>query len=334
MQLDCPPFPPGPLKDSFGRPLNDPRRNLLYGWQITSLFGGRPNPFTGRPSNHGGMDLGMPLGVPFIQCIPGNTYQSWDSGGGGNWTTIYLPGANARVGYGHAQRFEPGVNNTFGKPGRVIAYCDSTGSSTGNHLHFALDNEDADGAYNDPFDPLYEVCYRFAGGGGLPPVITPPPPTQEDDMFEDADKKRLERIENTVAPMSANIIQTLGSFENDTRVILIGETKALVTQGDKEILAAIHSGKFDSRDFAFMYDGKPAVYMWVDTPTGRMRQWIGVYKAGTTEPKMDNVDVPGSQALLTSLIQTKLNPMIVVLEPDLEKVHDSFASVIGPKPPA
>lgn len=336
MQFDCPPFPPGPLKDSFGRPLNDPRRNLIYGWQITSLFGGRPNPFTGVPSYHGGMDLGMPLGTPFIQCIPGKAFQSWDPGGGGNWTTVYLPNANARVGYGHAQRFEPGVNGTSGQPGRVIAYCDSTGSSTGNHLHFGLDDEDPDTAYDDPFDPLYEVCYRFAGGGGLPPVITPPPPTQGGLSMSDITliDGKLNRIIEKVDPMSAKIIDTLGSFENDTRLILLNGQKVISADSDEKIIEAVRKGTFDSRDFAFCYAGKPAVYQWVDTPSGRLRQWIGVYKKSATTKTMNDVDGPGSQALLASLVKTKLNPFIVVFdEVGIEDVHNSFAPICGTVPP-
>lgn len=156
------PLPRGPYPDGPG---------TTCGWPISSWFGGRPNPFTGSPSWHGGMDLVAPRGTPMIAVEDGRVVQAWDSSGGGNWTTLYGD-SGRRYGYGHALRFEPGVNGSRVRAGQVIAYVDSTGSSTGDHLHFAMALTPG-GPWQDPFDALRTAVY--AGDAELPTKPTPDP---------------------------------------------------------------------------------------------------------------------------------------------------------------
>lgn len=170
-QLECFPLRRGPLGVGTG---------LVGGWRITSYFGGRPNPFTGQPSYHSGMDLAGPIHLePLYSVVEGTPYQGWDGSGGGNWTTLYHRHSGARFGYGHAHHFEPGVHGILIPAGRVIAYVDSSGASTGDHLHFAYDSEDANTSYDDPYDILMEC----AEAGRFPGSITPPQPPQPPEGF-------------------------------------------------------------------------------------------------------------------------------------------------------
>lgn len=137
------PLPHGPRGAGVG---------VVAGWPISSWFGGRPNPFTGIPSWHGGMDLVAPTGTPMLAVVAGYVAQSWDPSGGGWWTTLY-GNDGRRYGYGHASAYEPGVNGHQVDVGAVLAYVGSTGQSTGPHLHFAMANSHA-GPWVDPYDAL------------------------------------------------------------------------------------------------------------------------------------------------------------------------------------
>ena len=101
---------------------------------------------------------------------PGRILQSWDPGGGGNWTRLECDDGDV-FGYGHADHFADGANGRHVNAGEVIAFVNSTGASTGNHLHFAY--QPAGWArYGDPFD-LLTACRTF---GGAPVALPDPPP--------------------------------------------------------------------------------------------------------------------------------------------------------------
>lgn len=139
------------------------------GYPISSYFGGRPNPFTGKPSWHGGEDLVATALTSMIAVLPGYLSQAWDSSGGGWWSTLFADDGR-RFGYGHADHYA-GLNGQHVDAGTVIAYVDSTGASTGNHLHFAYALSRT-GPWQDPFDLLATAAAngRFIGShtGPLP----------------------------------------------------------------------------------------------------------------------------------------------------------------------
>src|SRR5215471_6393531 len=119
------PLARGPLGEGEG---------LCGGWSITSYFGGRIDPITGQPGNHGGEDLayGGCRGAEIYAPAAGTLSQAWDSSGGGNWSGITLDDGSY-VGIGHALNFAPGASYRRVSAGECIAYVDSTGSSTGDH---------------------------------------------------------------------------------------------------------------------------------------------------------------------------------------------------------
>lgn len=167
----CNPLPRGPFSDGVG---------FMGGWRITSYFGGRPNPFTGLPSYHSGMDRAAPRGTPQFAVNSGYVYQGWDNTGGGLWSGLRCDDGSY-WGYGHALRFEPGRNGMHVEAGDVLAYVDSTGSSTGDHEHDAY-RPPYTLSYGDPFD-LLATCHTYAGESEHPvdhPQIDVPPTPQHD----------------------------------------------------------------------------------------------------------------------------------------------------------
>jgi len=168
MRLDCFPLTVGPYT-----PPHQPDRNILGGWLVTSYFGGRADPVTGRPGTHGGMDLAGSgiAGTAIVAPVRGYVNQSWDFSGGGNWTSLITPDGY-RFGFGHAQSFAPGVNGKTVEAGTVLAYVGSTGHSTGPHLHFAYAAPGTVG-WGDPYDVLCDVSAR---NGGTPNTPANPSP--------------------------------------------------------------------------------------------------------------------------------------------------------------
>lgn len=140
-----------------------PAPDVQGGWQITSYFGGRVDPITGQPGNHGGQDLAYHgcHGAELYAPAAGTLSQGWDPSGGGNWSGITLDDGSY-VGLGHALCFADGASYRRVGAGELIAYCDSTGGSTGDHVHVAY-RPAGSSSYADPYDLLAESQHRFAG---------------------------------------------------------------------------------------------------------------------------------------------------------------------------
>jgi len=164
---------------------------VFGGWRATSYFGGRPNPFTGVPSWHGGMDLACPRGTKMFAALPGFVYQGWDSSGGGNWSSLKCD-SGEYLGYGHALSFADGlVSGSRVEAGQLIGFVDSTGASTGHHLHFAY-KRPFTLSYADPHDLLLE-CDAFTSSSPFPtnhphidvPAIAQLPPRTDEEILVD-----------------------------------------------------------------------------------------------------------------------------------------------------
>jgi murein DD-endopeptidase MepM/ murein hydrolase activator NlpD len=109
------------------------------------------------------MDLAAGRNVEMFAVKPGHVYQGWDAGGGGNWSRLVCDDGEM-FGYGHADHYAAGPYGRHVEAGDVIAYVDSTGASTGDHLHFAFQPAGW-GRYGDPFDDLMQCAAagRYAG---------------------------------------------------------------------------------------------------------------------------------------------------------------------------
>ena len=118
---------------AIGWPANGP---------VTSEYGGRIHPITGRWTVHNGIDLGVATGTPVHAGADGIVYFSgWNSGGYGNLVMIdHGVDANGNTivtMYAHNSSVAVGVGTVVSR-GQVIAYAGSTGNSTGPHIHMEV----------------------------------------------------------------------------------------------------------------------------------------------------------------------------------------------------
>lgn len=106
------------------------------GGTITSEFGWRTHPIFGTARFHSGLDIGADYGDPICAAQSGTvTYAGWISGYGN--TVMIDHGGGIVTLYGHNQSLAVGEGQTVSQ-GEVIAYCGSTGNSTGPHCHFEV----------------------------------------------------------------------------------------------------------------------------------------------------------------------------------------------------
>ncbi len=110
-------------------------RPVKKGW-ISSYFGMRIDPFTGRMSMHKGMDFAGKEGNVVIAAAEGVVTWAGPRGGYGNLIEInHGNGYSTR--YGHNEKLLVKVGDTVAK-GQVISLMGSTGRSTGPHVHFEV----------------------------------------------------------------------------------------------------------------------------------------------------------------------------------------------------
>ena len=103
---------------------------------VTSEFGWRVHPITGTQKFHSGVDIGGDYGQPIAAAQGGTVeYAGWISGYGN--AVIISHGGGISTLYGHCQSLAVGVGQQVSR-GETIAYCGSTGNSTGPHCHFEV----------------------------------------------------------------------------------------------------------------------------------------------------------------------------------------------------
>ena len=109
-------------------------------YKISSLFGSRPDPFTGKRDNHTGTDIPAPGGTPIYAAKTGivTTVNKNKNASSYGYYCIISHGSGYATLYAH-QRQLPlvKVGDTVQK-GQVIGYVGNTGNSFGAHLHFEL----------------------------------------------------------------------------------------------------------------------------------------------------------------------------------------------------
>lgn len=114
--------------------------------RITSLFGMRTHPITGKLAHHDGVDVAAPQGSQIKAAAAGRVVFAGRAGGYGNLVEIEHPdGRTTR--YGHCAKLKVREGQKVAA-GQVIATVGSTGLSTGPHLHFEIIN--AQGRHIDP----------------------------------------------------------------------------------------------------------------------------------------------------------------------------------------
>jgi hypothetical protein len=124
-------------------------------YRVTSPFGYRLHPISGRRKLHGGQDYAAPAGVPILAAGDGVVTKTGSnmnrSSGYGHYIYITHSSSKHLQGYAtlYAHMNAPTTFKTGDRVyrGEVIGFVGSTGASTGPHLHFELRHN------NKPIDP-------------------------------------------------------------------------------------------------------------------------------------------------------------------------------------
>jgi murein DD-endopeptidase MepM/ murein hydrolase activator NlpD len=109
--------------------------------KVTSKFGYRVSPFTGKRQFHQGIDIANDKGTPVYAAGTGIvTFSGWNAGYGK--TIIVSHGNGYRSVYAHNNENLVEAGKKV-KKGDIIAKMGSTGKSTGPHLHFEIHSKGA-----------------------------------------------------------------------------------------------------------------------------------------------------------------------------------------------
>lgn len=113
-----------------------PSRKPIEAMSLSSTYGMRVHPITGKIARHNGIDIPAPRGTPIHATADGIVGRAQQLGGYGNYVEIEHGNA-IETRYGHMSSYvvQPGQKV---KRGEVIGYVGSTGRSTGNHLHYEV----------------------------------------------------------------------------------------------------------------------------------------------------------------------------------------------------
>jgi murein DD-endopeptidase MepM/ murein hydrolase activator NlpD len=131
---------------------------------LSSLYGSRIHPVTGKASNHTGIDIPAPSGTPIYAAKSGvvsvSVYGSGSSWSYGNYVVISHSDGTSTL-YAHMSRRAVSEGQTV-KQGAVIGYVGTTGRSTGNHLHFEVR---VNGNRTDPVNYFKSMTLYATSGG-------------------------------------------------------------------------------------------------------------------------------------------------------------------------
>ena len=108
----------------------------VRGW-VSSGFGHRVSPFTGKDTMHGGLDITAPMRTPVIAPAGGTVHFAGSEAGLGNTVTL-SHGYGMKTVYGHMDKIKVTTGQAV-RRGDLIGWVGNTGLSTGPHLHYEVE---------------------------------------------------------------------------------------------------------------------------------------------------------------------------------------------------
>lgn len=122
-------------------PIGAPIKNM----RVTSNYGMRKDPFTGKQKQHRGIDFAGKIGTELMAVAPGRVVSAGERVGYG--TTVEIDhGLGFTTLYAHLSHINVSRGDWV-RPGTVVGLGGSSGRSTGPHLHYEIRYKGA------PFDP-------------------------------------------------------------------------------------------------------------------------------------------------------------------------------------
>lgn len=138
------------LEDKHQRLASSPAIWPTRGW-LTSGFGPRISPFTGRRQFHAGIDIASASGSAVVAPADGRVHFVGAKGPLGN-TLVIDHGYGIRTQYGHNEKILVKRGDVVQR-GQKIALVGSTGRSTGPHLHYTVE---VNGKSVNPIDYIFD----------------------------------------------------------------------------------------------------------------------------------------------------------------------------------
>jgi hypothetical protein len=120
------------------------------GW-LTSRFGARVSPFTGRSQHHAGIDIAARRGTNIIAPAQARVHFVGRRGPLGN-TLVLDHGFGVRTFYGHTDTIHVKAGEEVER-GQLVAAIGSSGRSTGPHLHYVVEVK---GKARNPLDYIFD----------------------------------------------------------------------------------------------------------------------------------------------------------------------------------
>ena len=121
----------------------------FYDYSITSNYGTRTDPFTGKTTTHKGIDYALPMNTDVLSNISGIvTESSYDADGYGNYVVV-KDGTGKLHYYAHLNKSNVNVGDIV-NVNDSIGLSGSTGRSTGPHLHYEV--KTSEGASTSPVE--------------------------------------------------------------------------------------------------------------------------------------------------------------------------------------
>lgn len=127
-------------------------------YNLSSLFGSRKHPITGRANNHTGIDIPASSGTSILAAKSGVVTTSTYNNSYGNYVVVSHSDGTSTL-YAHMVRRNCSKGDTVSQ-GQVIGYVGTTGSSTGNHLHFEVR---VNGSRVDPINYFADLPLTISG---------------------------------------------------------------------------------------------------------------------------------------------------------------------------
>lgn len=110
---------------------------LSTGGTLTSNYGYRIHPISGVRKMHTGVDLAAPAGTPILAAESGTVSLVRKLGTGYGWYVVVSHGSNISTLYAHMSSIIVSEGQAVSR-GQQLGGVGTTGSSTGNHLHFEV----------------------------------------------------------------------------------------------------------------------------------------------------------------------------------------------------
>ncbi|MCP4544872.1 MAG: M23 family metallopeptidase [bacterium] len=109
----------------------------IMGGRISSRYGRRVDPFTGRPSMHHGLDFAARRGTPIYASANGRVKKVRRSNSGYGNEVVLDHGNGFQTRYAHCDLIMVSKGQKVAR-GEIIATVGNTGRSTGPHLHYEV----------------------------------------------------------------------------------------------------------------------------------------------------------------------------------------------------